>query len=575
MTRAERRALRRVIAIAPPDRRLAAATVACGAVAVLAGIALLGLSGALISKASLRPPVLSLSVLIVTVRAAGLLRALARYGERLASHDLALRALGQVRSAFFRRLVPLVPAGLRAGHGDLLARFVADVDQLQALYLRALGPPATAVLTGAVAIAAAFALLPAAAAVLAAGLIAAGAGVPLVVGRLARRASRRQAAARACLTAEILEIARHGDELAVLGRGADRAARAGAADAALRRIALSDAVAGAAATGLSSLAQGAAVLGTLVVATPAVHGGRLDAILLAALVFVALAAFEATAPLPAAAQQLGACADASTRLAAVLDAPVPVTDPDHPRDAPDGPLALEGVSVAFDRAVLDHVDLRVRPGEAVALVGPSGSGKTTVAQLLARLRDPDRGRVTLGGADARALRQADVRRAVRLIASDEAIFTTTLAANLRVARPDATEYELRRALDDVGLRAWLESLPAGLDTLVGEDGCTLSGGQRRRIAVARALLCDARFVVVDEPSAHLDPDAAASLLAVLAAHARGRGQGLLAIVHGAGPLPAFDRVVELRAGRLRSFRSGPRGLARWKAFAPDLASRVP
>ena len=165
--------------------------------------------------------------------------------------------------------------------------------------------------------------------------------------------------------------------------------------------------------------------------------------------------------------------------------------------------------------------------------------------------------MTIGGADARALRQADVRRAVRLIASDEAIFTTTLAANLRVARPDATEYELRRALEDVGLRAWLDSLPAGLDTLVGEDGSTLSGGQRRRLAVARGLLCDAGFVVVDEPSAHLDPDAAAALLAVLAAHARRRGQGLLAIVHGAAPLPEFDRVVELRAGRLRSFRIPP------------------
>jgi thiol reductant ABC exporter CydC subunit len=555
VTRAERVALRRVVAVAPPDARLAAATVACGAAAVLAGVALLGLSGALISKAALRPPVLSLSVLIVTVRAAGLVRALARYGERLVSHDLALRALGRLRSAFFARLVPLVPAGLRAAPGDLLARFVGDVDQLQALYLRALAPPLTAALSGAVAVAAAFVLLPSAGAVLAAGLLAAGVGVPPAVAAVARRAGRRQAAARARLSGEVLELARFGEELAVLGRTEERVARVVAADVALRRLALRDALAGAAASGLSALAQGAAVVGTLVVAIPAVHGGRLDAILLAALVFVTLAAFEATAPLPAAAQQLAACASAAARLTAVLGAPAPVRDPDEPGALPAaGDLALERVTLAWDgRApLLDGVDLCVHPGEAVALVGPSGAGKTTLAQLLVRLRDPDGGRVSLGGVDIRSLRQADLRAAVRLIASDEAVFTTTLAANVRLARPAASDDEIRRALHDVGLGPWLDALPAGLDTLVGEDGCTLSGGQRRRLAVARALLCDARFLIVDEPSAHLDGAAAEALLARLAAHARSRGQGLLAIVHGPGDLEAFDRVVELRAGQLGS-----------------------
>ncbi|HEY6891617.1 MAG TPA: hypothetical protein VI300_27680, partial [Solirubrobacter sp.] len=197
MTRAERRAIGDVIAIAPPDRRLATATVVCGAVALLAGAALLALSGALISKAALRPPVLALSVLIVSVRAVGLIRAIARYGERLASHDLALRALGRLRTAFFARLVA---SGTRAAHGDLLSRFVGDVDQLQALYLRALAPPATAALASAVTVAAAAVILPAAGAALALGLLIAGVLVPWLVAAVARRAARRQADARAVLS---------------------------------------------------------------------------------------------------------------------------------------------------------------------------------------------------------------------------------------------------------------------------------------------------------------------------------------------------------------------------------------
>ncbi len=542
MTGAERRALGRVIAIAPPDRRLAAFTVAAGAGAVLAGAALLALSGALISKAALRPPVLSLSVLIVSVRAVGLTRALARYGERLASHDLALRALGRLRSAFFARLVPL---GTRAAHGDLLSRFVGDVDQLQDLYLRALGPPVTAALTAAVTVATAAVLLPAAAAVLAAGLLAAGVLVPLAVSALARRAARRQAAARAALSDEVLELARYAPELAAAGRAGDRIARVERADRDLRALAVRDGLAGAAAAALGTLAQGAAVVGTLIVAIPAVHGGRLDAILLAALVFLTMAAFEGMAPLAAAAQQLSTCAGAAARLTAVLDAGAPLRDGTAALPAA-GAAALEAAGV---NGVLEGIDLRVAPGEAVALVGPSGAGKTTIAELLVRLRDPDAGRVTFGGVDVRDLRQAELRAAVRLIASDEALFTTTVAENVRLARPGCSDAEIAAALETAGLGPWLATLPDGLDTLVGEDGTAVSGGQRRRLAVARALLCEARILIVDEPAVHLDGAGAGALLGALVRHARERGQGLLAIVHE-GDLAAFDRVVELRGGRL-------------------------
>jgi len=554
MTAAELRALRGVVAIAPPSRRLALITLLAGSGAVLAAVALLALSGDLISRAALRPPILSLSVLIVAVRATGLVRAGLRYAERLASHDLALRALARLRGAFATALVPLVPAGLRTGRADLLSRFVADVDTLQQLYVRALGPPAIAALTGVLVVFAAWLVLPVAALVLAAGLLAAATAVPLATAHAGDRAGRRQAGARARLSAEILEAAEGSQELAACGRAEDRVARVVAADRALARLAVHDALAGGVASGLGAFVQGATVVGVLAVSIPAVGDGRLDGVLLAALAFLALASFEAVAPLSLAATHVAACAAAAARLTPVLGAGVPVADRARPRPVPvGGPLCAESVHLRFgddEPWILRGARLRVQEGRAVALVGPSGAGKSTLAELLVRFRDPDGGRITLGGSDVRELRQDELRAAVALCTQDAAIFTTTVAENVRLARPGANDDAVRAALELAGLGPWLAAAPDGLGTLVGEEGSQLSGGQRQRIVLARAMLSDARFLILDEPTAQLDPAAARELLTRLADRARERGQGLLAIVHGAADLTAFDEVLELRAGVL-------------------------
>jgi len=527
-------ALRRAAALVAPRRARLALSVALGAAAIAASVGLLTTSGYLIVRASERPPILLLTVAIVGVRFFAMARAVLRYGERLASHDLAFRVLADLRERFYARLAPLVPAGLpRLRAGDVLSRFVADVDQLQHLYLRALSPPLIAALVIALAGTVGALIHPAAGAVLTGALLLTATAVPAATAFAARSSARRQAPARAELSAELVEALGGAAELALLGQDRARLARVRAADAKLAAATSRDALAGGLATGLGTLLAGLAVVAVL-----AVSAGRVSAVALGALALLTIAAFEAVAPLPAAAQQLGACAAAAQRLEEITAVPVPVADPPSPRPLPAEPtLAAHGVCLRFDgRPVLDDVDLTLRPGHAVAVTGPSGCGKTTLAQLLVRLRDPDAGTVTYGGVDVRELAQDDLRRAVVLIAQDAHIFATTVRENLRLARRAATDAELEQALAAVGLHV-------ALDAPCGDEGERLSGGQRRRLAVARGLVSDARVLIFDEPAAHLDPPAARALHERLARERATRA--VLVIAHTHGGLEGYDERIDL------------------------------
>jgi ATP-binding cassette subfamily C protein CydC len=382
--------------------------------------------------------------------------------------------------------------------------------------------------------------------------------VPYLTRAAARAAGRRQAADRAALTATIVEAAGGAAEIAMAGREHDWIARADREGARLARIQRRDALAGGLAGGLTTAVTGLTAAAVALVAIPAVRGDELAGVLLAAVVLLSMAAFEAVRPVAAAAASIDACAAAASRVEDVLDSPLAVADPATPVAlAPDGALELRGVRFGYAERgpwLLDGADLRVEPGRAVALLGPSGCGKTTLAELLVRFRDPVAGAVVLGGVDVRDAAQDDLRAAVCLGAQDAYLFAGTLAENLALARPGATDAELERALRRIGLGPWLASLPDGLQTTVGEHGAKVSGGQRRRIAAARLLLSPARFLIADEPAAHLDPSGAAALMAELASEARA-GRGVLVIAHEPHGLEAFDDVVTLRDGRLSAARS--------------------
>ena len=546
--------LRRLLLLARVPRKRVALTVLLGALTILFGVGLMATAGYLISRAAERPAILSLTVAIVGVRFFGLARPIARYLERLTSHDVAFRALGQARHRVYERIEPLAPAELRDDRqGDLLSRLVADVDSLQNLHLRGIGPPLVAVAAGAVSIGVAAAILPAAGLVLAIGLVAAGLGVPAVGAWSARRGGR-EAAARGELTAELVEALAGSAELAAYGRQDDRLRRLYTADRVLVRLARRAALADGAADGLRLVLTGATVAGVLAVAVSAHATGGLDRVLIALLALLALASFEAIQPLGEAARELGETLAGGRRLLELIDREPAVMNPDEPLPAPTAPftVALEGVRARYapgEPPALDGFTLRLDPGKRIALVGPSGAGKTTVTNLLLRFLDPERGRVTLAGSDLRAYRQEDVRSAIAVAGQDAHLFSTTIRDNVRLGRPGASDDEVEQALAAARIADWVRSLPDGLDTLVGEQGRELSGGQRQRIALARALLADAPVLVLDEPTAHLDEPTAERLLEDILAASGDRS--VLLITHRPEGLDLVDEVVVLDGGKTK------------------------
>ncbi len=572
------RSLRRAAQLRDGEGRQLALSILLAFGTVLAATGLLSTSGYLISRAAERPDILSLTAVIVAVRGFGIARAVLRYCERLVSHDLALRVLARLRAAFYAVLAPLGPAALGGRQrGELLARFVADVDALQDLYLRALGPPVVALLVIGSAALTAWLMLPVAALAIGVLLLVSAVAVPALTAALAAVAGRRQAPARAALTSELVESLDGSVELAVAGAGAERVARLGALSDALARLSRRDALAGATSSMLMSLLSGLTIVAALLVGIPAVHSGALSGVLLAAIVFLVLGAFEGITPLPAAAKSLRGCAESARRLQERADSRPAVLDPEHPRALPRdgaGALALERVRFRYATTgadppsdegwLLDGVELQVTPGSRILLAGPSGIGKTTLAALLVRFLDPVDGRVTLDGIDLRELTQHEVRRDVVLAAQDAHVFTTSIRENLLLANREATEAEIWGALGATQLDDWVRSLPDGLDTLVGEDGELVSGGQRQRIALTRALLSQARYLILDEPTAQLDAATAQDMMRCISAAAGDRG--LLVISHREEGFEGFERFT-LRAGRagLGAQRENTSAASPWSA----------
>ena len=525
---------------------------------MLAGTALLGLSGGFLTAAALAGAAglgsgFNFFSPSAGIRGLTMARIVSRYFEKLVGHDVTLRIARDLRVWFFRRALPLAPARLAGVRtGELLARLMSDIGEVDGLLVRAIGPLLALGGVSLVAVLSAALIHPPAALLLAVLAVVIGVAVPWATVRGAAGQERDRALHRAQLRTQAFEGLEGAADLTALQarehwklrvlvaakhvRSRDRRRR--------RRLVAGNA--------LHGVCAAVGLVGMLWLALRGFERGEIDAAMAAALVFLTVALIELWAGIGLAWQSWLSGRVAAARLDAIVDQPTGVTDIDAPLPLPAQPAVLQLDQLGFRwpgqaRALLDDVQLRLAPGERIAIRGDSGSGKTTLSSLLLRLWDPDGGRVLYGGQDIRSLSQADWHTQIAWLPQHAPVFAGSIADNLRLGDPGASDTRLWQVLADVRLQAWAERL-GGLQAWVGENGATMSAGQARRLALARALLRGSPILLLDEPTEGLDVDTAHALLHDLVAALDGRS--LVMITHDALPEGIVHRSYHLRDGTL-------------------------
>ena len=543
------------------DRRRVLVAAGVGLAGELAALGLLTTGAWLLLSASLRPPILLLSIAIGAVQLFSFLRGTARYVERLASHSLGLSLQADLRAWLYRRLAQLVPCGLPGGdRGDLLTRLIRDTEEAQDLVVRAAVPVLAAAAAWAAAVVTAVALLPPAGwAILAAGILAA-AGIAVAV-ILADRTAAELPAARGAVASWVLGTLTAREELAALGAG----------EWALDQLAERERVLGArtraaaAAAGLGraacALAGGAGLAGVAWAGAAALRAARIGPVELGVLVFLALGVAAVFQGLPDAVGRLPVSLASLTRLASLGSLPrpgpgLPADDPaPQPRPAPGArrtaTVALRGAAAAYPNRpgpVLRDLDLELAPGRPVALAGPSGSGKTLVVLTLLRFLDLTAGNLSIDGTDARACSPGEVRALLAWSPEQATLFPASLRANLCVGAPHAADRQITDLLRQLRLGPWLDRLEQGLGTVLAPWDHPVSGGELQRLSVARAVLAGRPVLLLGEPTRHLDAATADAVLHAVLERAADRS--LLWITHRPEELASFPEVHHLGAGLL-------------------------
>lgn len=531
-----------------------ALSIALSTATIGSSVALIGTSSWLISTAALHPSIADLGVSVVGVRLFGITRGVFRYLERLVSHNVTFRLLARLRVWFYEKLEPLAPARLMEyKSGDLLARVIGDVETLENFYVRVVSPTMTAILIGAlVSLFFASFYIPIAI-VLIGFFIVLGFVLPLLAQLVSRQAGQRIITQRAELGSQLVDGIQGLADLLAFGRAMDRAEQIAAIGDQYGRTQKQMARINGIHSALGTLLTNLGLWVVLVLVIPQVTAGNINSVMLGTFTLMTLASFEAVLPLPLAAQMWNASREAARRLFEVVDAEPAVHDGTQYSTLEGRISNIEFSHVTFSyptqsRPALQDVSFHMPAGKSVAIVGPSGAGKSTLASLLLRFWDYEMGEIRLGEKSLKALNPDEVRARIALVSQNSYFFNTSIRENLRLARRGIRPDEIEAAAQAAQINEFVMNLPQAYDTLIGEQGLRLSGGERQRLAIARALLKNAPILILDEPTANLDPLTEKQVLETLFKTMQGRTS--LLITHRLIGLEKMDEVLVMNEGKI-------------------------
>jgi ATP-binding cassette subfamily C protein CydCD len=527
---------------------------------IASSVALMGTSAWLISMAALHPSIADLGVSVIGVRFFGIARGVFRYLERLVSHNVTFRLLSRLRVWFYEKLEPLAPARLMEYHsGDLLSRITADVEALENFYIRVVSPPLTAVLIAAATAVFLYSYLPILALILVLMFLILGLLLPLFARFMSRGSAVDLVRERASLHTRLVDGIQGLPDLLAFGRAADTVAQIASCSRsygeAQRRMARFNGFQ----SGITVIFTSFGLWAVLYLSIPQVAAGRISGVMLASLALLTAASFEAVSPLPLAAQMWNVSRQAARRLFEVVDAAPAVIDPPiTPGSSPKIPsprsaASLEFIGLTFaypgqSWASLQNISFEVPAGKSVAIVGPSGAGKSTLANLLLRFWDFRSGDILLDGISFHDYAQEDIRSLIGMVSQNPHFFNTSIYENLRFARRGVSSQEIQSAAAMAQVHETILKMPLGYDTLIGMQGQRLSGGERQRLAIARLLIKDAPVMLLDEPTANLDPFTERQVLDTLFRAMQGRTA--LLITHRLVGLERMDTILVLDQGRI-------------------------
>ncbi len=484
------------------------------------------------------------------IRLAAIVRTTGRYGERLVTHDATLRILAKLRVWFYQRIEPLAAEMLEQYHsGDVLSRIRADIDTLNNVYLRLLVPLGVALLATVVLVGTLLWFHPLIALVELILLLLAGVVLPWWINLKAASGGRKIVALKAQIRTALVRDLQGMAELQIYDAAERHGQRLQELSQKLAQYQHTLARLQGIAQGAVGLCANLAMWSVLLLTIPQVSSGELAPPKLAMLVLLAMASFEAIAPLPLAFQSLGEMLAAARRIFSLADQVPLVTEPDKPVPVPQRlNFSLHELGFRYagnERFVWQGISLSFPQGHKLALIGPTGAGKSTLISLLLRFREPSMGKLLLNGIPLGAYSPEALRTGMAVVPQQTHLFNASIRDNLLMAKPDATQEELDSVCRSALLDDFISQQPQGYDTWVGETGIRLSGGQGKRLAIARALLKPAGLLILDEPSEGLDATTAEQVMMNIHARVAERGQSLLLVTHQRHGLDAMDTILRL------------------------------